>query len=227
MTEAVNQLGMFAKYWQPGAVKTRLANRVGIQAASDLYREFVRCLAARFRHCGHRRVLAYWPAERSGEFFSLAGANWSCVPQSAGDLGVRMHRFFTDSFAAGATRVVLIGSDSPTLPVAYVELAFDLLETHTVVLGPARDGGYYLLGMTSAESDIFHNIAWSTPLVWRQTVTRLEAAGTSFAQLPEWYDVDDLDDLRQLRDELHEQSADPTWQRLLERVGQAVSDHDG
>ena len=103
---------------------------------------------------------------------------------------------------------MLIGSDSPTLPVEYVESAFRLLRESDVVLGPTEDGGYYLVGASRNAVGIFQNIEWSTSRVWEQTVARLHELQLSYQSLPQWYDVDELADLVRLRDELRELSSD-------------------
>jgi rSAM/selenodomain-associated transferase 1 len=215
------QLGMFAKFWQPGQVKTRLAAVTGNDAASAVYKAFIATLLARLESVRSRRVLAYWPPERRDDFAGLVDRRpWELHAQSEGDLGARMRFYFEQAFAAGAERAVLIGSDSPTLPREYVEQALELLEQYSVVLGPSDDGGYYLLGLSEPPKlpPIFDEMPWSTTGVWGATVARLKDAGVDFATLPEWYDVDDLDDLRRLSDELHNTAATDDELTHLRRV---------
>jgi len=220
----VRQLGLFAKYWQPGAVKTRLATTIGHREASRLYRAFLLCSLRRFATIADRRVLAFTPVERRADFESLAGGAWAAEAQAAGDLGHRMQHYFTRALASDMERVVLIGSDSPTLPLEYVTRAFDLLIDHPVVLGPSGDGGYYLVGASGNVPPIFSGIRWSSPQVWDQTVALLECAGRPFAVLPPWYDVDDADSLKRLYDELNRaRPLDETLRGLSDAVGEAVS----
>ena len=113
-----------------------------------------------------------------------------------------MKVYFSDAFAMGASCVLLIGSDSPTLPVSYVRQAFELLRRHPVVLGPTEDGGYYLVGAAARCPQLFDDISWSTSEVWRQTTNKLHKLNITFATLPTWYDVDDVVDLRRLAREL-------------------------
>jgi len=217
----VRQLGVFAKFWQPGEVKTRLASRWGAIAASQLYRGFLAATIHRFASLADRRVLAFTPVERRNEFAELAAGRWQLEPQSAGDLGERMRNYFAAAFAGGATHAVLIGSDSPTLPSEFVERAFVLLQTHDVVLGPTDDGGYYLVGAANRVPSIFEGIAWSTPRVWDQTLARIRDAGISHAELPPWYDVDEPADLARLRLEMATRLGEPeigVLSRLVERV---------
>lgn len=133
-------LGMFVKAPEPGRVKTRLAAVIGDANAAELYRAFLTDLIERFRQTGDRRVLAYSPADdMTREFFrQLAGGDYDLWPQPDADLGTRMQTFF-ETF--GPEPVVLIGSDSPTLPDESPAAAFELLERTDVVLGPATDGG--------------------------------------------------------------------------------------
>lgn len=222
----MKQFGIFAKYWQPGKVKTRLAASVGDAEASGLYRRFLDTTLRRFGNAAQRRVLAYTPPERRSEFAALADDAWHLEPQAAGDLGRRMQRYFAEAFRSGAERVVLIGSDSPTLPLEYVTDAFDLLKTFPVVLGPADDGGYYLVGAAGAVPPIFAGVAWSTPLVWSQTQSRLQAAGIRCGVLPAWYDVDDLAGLRRMDGEFAEHGLlDEKLRALREDVARVLDGH--
>ena len=190
-------LGMFAKYWQPGQVKTRLAASIGQERAAAVQRLFVETLVRRFRAAADHCCLVYSPAERREEFRLAAGPNWKVEPQGEGDLGKRMERFFAASLPR-AERVVLIGSDSPDLPLECLQQAFEALATHDVVLGPATDGGYYLVGAARRVPPIFEGIDWSTPDVWTQTVARLTAASIAWQTLPPWCDVDDQRGLQSL-----------------------------
>ena len=220
----MNRLGVFAKYWQPGAVKTRLASAIGGLHASQLYLLFLDTLLRRFDSVADQRVLCYWPEERREDFRAICGSAWQLVVQSDGDLGQRMNHFFGQSLSDGYGPIVLIGSDSPTLPADYLQRAFDLLESHSAVLGPTDDGGYYLVGVAGALPPIFQGVAWSTPTVWQQTVGMLRAAKVPFAELPPWYDVDQVDDLSRLRDELAGLSRESTeWRRLLWAVEEALA----
>lgn len=212
--------GIFAKYWEPGKVKTRLAATLGREPASQIYHHFVSTLVARFRGCADSRVLCFTPQEHANAFTTIAGPDWTAKPQTQGDLGARMASYFAECFEAGADRVVLIGSDSPTIPTAYVESAFRLLHATDIVLGPTADGGYYLVGAArETAAGIFEGIDWSTERVWEQTVVRLGALGLSYESLPPWYDVDELSDLERLRDELSQLAHnDPAWSELLAAI---------
>jgi rSAM/selenodomain-associated transferase 1 len=220
----MNLLAVFAKYWAKGAVKTRLAAQIGDEAASRLYRACVERTVNRFSSVADRRVLAYWPPETRAAFAPFEACGWELAPQSPGDLGARMRHFFEDAWRAGAKCAVLLGSDSPTLPLDYVQQAFAALQEIEVVLGPARDGGYYLVGAAGRTPPIFEGIAWSTPDVWPQTIARLDASQTPYAVLPEWYDVDEAHDLRRLHQELSRLvEDDPSWRPLWRQVRRATA----
>jgi rSAM/selenodomain-associated transferase 1 len=191
-------LGVFAKEPRPGQVKTRLAATIGAEPAARLYDAFLRDLLPRLVAIGATRVLAFAEPSDRAFFRSLCGDHFELEVQSGDDLGARMATFFSIQFARGASRVVLIGSDSPDLPISHIENAFASLDRHDVVLGPCDDGGYYLIGMSRVIPEIFQEIAWSTPSVFDQTKSRLDQLGVRTAVLESWYDIDSLDDLRRL-----------------------------
>ena len=195
----LNQLGVLAKYWQPGKTKTRLAASIGDSAAAMLSHLFLIATLRRVDTFSGRRVLAYSPEERSEAFRQLVDQDWQLKPQSDGDLGQRMSAYFQDAFAGGADRVVLIGSDSPSLPVRRFEDAFHALDVHDLVLGPSEDGGYYLIGMRRYIPEVFESIDWSTGQVYEQTVNVAVGHCIDYASLPTWYDVDVYEDLLRLK----------------------------
>lgn len=190
-------LGMFAKHWQPGSVKTRLAATIGESHAATLHALCVTALAERLATSADRRVIVFTPAPAEHAFRCVSRGAWEVLSQGEGDLGQRMQHFFNWGLTQ-AERVVLIGSDSPDLPQKFIEQAFAALETNDVVLGPAQDGGYYLIGAARRVPPVFESIAWSTPQVWPQTLARLEAAAVAWHELPGWYDVDNQQDLDSL-----------------------------
>lgn len=197
----MNVLAIFAKKPIAGAVKTRLAETLGAEKAAEVYAAFLGDLVERFRHTADERVVAFTPDD-AGEYFQiLAGGDYEVVPQGTGDLGERMQRLFARYLAkqGKSSRVVVIGSDSPTLPHRHVESAFELLREHDVVLGPATDGGYYLIGCRRLPEDLFQGIAWGTAEVLGQTISRLPTAGRKPAVLDPWYDVDTLESWQMLQ----------------------------
>jgi hypothetical protein len=207
-------LGLFAKYWQPGHVKTRLAAGMGPERAAAIYGQFVCTLLQRLAPLAEDRLLSFAPKQRAADFAAILPDHWRQEPQADGDLGQRMKDYFVRRFAEGHRRVVLLGTDSPNLPLEFISRALAELEKHEVVLGPTEDGGYYLVGARGpVVPSIFSGIAWSTSHVWQETLETLQRAGNSFTVLPSWYDVDEKDDYQRLLHELAG-SQEPLLQKL-------------
>ncbi len=187
-------------------MKTRLHACCSPQQAADLYRAFILDSAEILHRCdAEAKVVAHDPPEAAAQVRALLpGGAFDFMPQPDGDLGNRMAGMLQYAVAAGASRAVIIGSDSPSLPAAYVDDALAVLESTDLVLGPSTDGGYYLVGarlQSIGAPDIFAGIDWSTGDVLAQTLDRVEAlAGSlSLALLPIWYDVDTPADAALLR----------------------------
>jgi len=179
-----------------GRVKTRLAASIGAEAALRVYRRLAEHAVAVARAAGDDVAVRihYTPADAEAEVRAWLGdATW--LPQAEADLGGRMREAFEAAFADGFERVVIIGSDLPDLSRDVLRRAFNALDTHRVVLGPAADGGYYLLGMTEMIAGIFDGVPWSTPRVLDETLARLRAAGIRVAMLETLADVDEAADL--------------------------------
>lgn len=192
-------LGVMAKWPVPGHVKTRLAEATSPSFAAAVAAAFLEDFLDRLTPLPVRRTLAYAPDESRAFFDTLVGDRFLLHPQGEGDLGQRLWRFFDEQFRSGATSVVVLGTDSPTVPITYIEQAFQKLDRAEVVLGPATDGGYYLLGCNRPLPSLFDGIPWSSPEVLRFTVDRIVALGVRLALLPPWYDVDTREDWRMLR----------------------------
>ncbi|MEX0716828.1 MAG: TIGR04282 family arsenosugar biosynthesis glycosyltransferase [Planctomycetaceae bacterium] len=201
--ESKTTLGLFAKQPIPGTVKTRLAAEIGDDAAAELYAAFTADLVDRFRRLNARRLLCITPADEASaaHFAVLAGDEYEIWPQPEGSLGTRLSVFFHRHLGPGE-RALVIGSDSPTLPVEYVNQAFVQLEHRDSVFGMALDGGYCLVGLRDAALPIFEEIEWSGPHVLDQSIARVERCGASHALLPPWVDVDTFADLEFLREDV-------------------------
>lgn len=147
-------------------------------------------------------ALIFTPPESAAECASLArgsGRPALLVPQAGDDLGTRMSAAFRELFAAGYLRVIVIGSDLPTLPSARLREAERALRRNAdLVLGPAEDGGYYLIGLTRSHDEILSDMPWGGPDVFVRTKTRAEHAGLRVATIPSWYDVDSQADLERV-----------------------------
>lgn len=185
---------------RPGAVKTRLAAEIGAEAAASVYRSVAeRVLEATAPAPGeYERLVFFDPPDALAAVRAwLPGVR--LLPQSEGDLGTRMANAFARAFARGATRVAIVGTDAPDVSRETVRDALDALAAADVVLGPAEDGGYYLLALKEPRPALFEGIAWSTPTVAAETRARAAAAGLSLRELPALRDVDTREDLDHFR----------------------------
>ena len=188
---------LFVKPPIPGRVKTRLAKDIGDQAACDTYRSFV-------SHTITEAVAGAIPLvvchdgkqDELPEIWRTPA--WRCMPQVEADLGKRMAEAFRTLFADGAAQVVLMGSDIPDLDATYLRAAFDRLGTHNLVIGPAMDGGYCLVGFNKEHFTpaLFEDIPWSTDRVLELTLRNAATAGLSTALLAPRRDIDTWEDLR-------------------------------
>jgi rSAM/selenodomain-associated transferase 1 len=186
---------VFVRAPEAGRVKTRLAAEIGAAAALRVYVRLAEHAVAQARASGASVRVHFTPAEAGEAVRGWLGESAEYLPQREGDLGERMRRAFDEAFAAGHGQVVVVGSDLPDVSAELLRRAFALLERHEAVLGPARDGGYYLLGLRRPVPEVFRGIAWSTPEVFAATVARLRTAGIEPALLETLADVDEAEDL--------------------------------
>ena len=194
-------LAVFAKHWTPGVAKTRLGEQIGDRRAVEIYRLLLGTTLSRFESIETDRCLVFAPAEQREDFVDLAD-NWQLTPQVEGNLGARLHAFFASQFHSGYQRVLVVGADSPNLPLAHIDQAWQLLDEYAVVLGPTDDGGYYLIGAAEKTPPALEGIPWGSSDVWEATLAALGRAGVQHAVLPAWYDIDRLPDLRRLAEDL-------------------------
>jgi uncharacterized protein len=193
-TEGSRTLLLFARLPVLGSVKTRLAPRYTPEESLQLHRALLSDSLELLHRAAREASASAWlyvsdSGELGPDLVARLGAASQAV-QRGDDLGERLVRAFQDRFAAGSRRVVVIGSDTPHLPVERVARAFKALEEDEIVLGPARDGGYYLVGASRLHPSLFRGIAWGTAQVYRETVRKARREGISIASLPAWYDVD-------------------------------------
>jgi len=198
---------LFLKAPRPGFVKTRLAKSVGLQGAVQLHRAFAADLLewlAALRGVETRILFA--PLDGLADCSRLlppgVPGRFAWEPQARGDLGSRLAAAFSTAFARGAKRVIAIGADAPLLGPSLIRQALRVLRRRDAVLGPATDGGYYLVGLRREEPRIFRGIPWSTAAVLGETLRRIEGARLSRALLPPLGDVDTGADLERLRGRL-------------------------
>lgn len=195
-------IAVMAKAPEAGQVKTRLVPPLSHEEAAELYRCLLLDKLLQVGQLeGVDRYLAYTPYEAALMMRELAPSSFSLISQEGSDLGDRLHRLSAILLERDHPGVIIIDSDTPTLPTTYLRESIDRLRDGPtdLVLGPADDGGYYLIGMKRPCRALFEGIQWSGPSVLAMTLQRASAERLQIATLPSWFDVDTADDLRRLR----------------------------
>jgi rSAM/selenodomain-associated transferase 1 len=199
---AETALVIMARYPQIGTTKTRLARTIGSEETVRLYRAFLTDLAHIFANREYDLHWAYSPAGVDYQAFiatltpSLVG-HMTCFPQQGADLGERLHHVFRWTQERGFGRTIVIGSDSPHIGLASIAHAEQALDEADIVLGPADDGGYYLIAMRQPY-DVFSGIPMSTSVVTRLTMEMAHHQGLTVQLIEQLFDVDELSDLVRL-----------------------------
>jgi rSAM/selenodomain-associated transferase 1 len=196
-----NQLLIFAKNPRLGEVKSRLASSMGNEKALLAYEALLDDLARSLEKLSHVTVF-HTSLDDAPELKRLFPSLWKFYPQEGHDLGMRMANAFKLAFAAGAGKSVLIGSDCPYLEPGDIQAAFENLDAHDLVLGPARDGGYWLIGLKTSRPELFAAMPWGASVVLKKTLEISEKLGLKTHLLRELPDVDtepDWDEYRAWR----------------------------
>jgi rSAM/selenodomain-associated transferase 1 len=189
-------LVVLAKHPIPGRVKTRLASAIGAKPACELYDAFVRDLAARLRR---GRLDVWWAYSPATAPFGALVRSRRCFPQRGADLGARIHHAIARVARATRGPVIAIGADAPHVSLRELRRAAGLLARRVdVVIGPARDGGYYLIGVRRPSRALFTAVPWSTASVLAATRRRCRALRLRVATVAPGFDVDAVEDLRAL-----------------------------
>ena len=194
---------VFLKAPRAGSVKTRLARSIGDRAAAQLYRLLAAEEVRRTQPASgeYEQVFFFSPAEALPEMEAwMPGQRW--IVQEGEDLGGRMAHAFALVFGEGARRAAIIGSDAPWVSADHVRSALRALDDHHLVLGPARDGGYYLLALARPQPALFEGVAWSTASVLTTTIEKAGALGLTVRLLEAMGDIDTLEDVRREWDRL-------------------------
>ncbi len=188
---------LFIKSPEKGKVKSRLAKAIGEDAALDVYKCLVFHTLENLKAGNYIFRLCFYPPDSGAIIKSWLGNTYYCAPQHGRDLGERMKNAFVQAFSDSVEKVLVIGSDIPDLSISLIDEAFNALDTCDAVIGPSRDGGYYLIGFSSASflPDIFQGIEWSTGSVFYQTMKIFGKSGHRVHVLTELRDVDTFDDL--------------------------------
>ncbi|QJB55133.1 TIGR04282 family arsenosugar biosynthesis glycosyltransferase [Pseudodesulfovibrio sp. zrk46] len=191
----------FVKYPEPGAVKTRLAEDSSPELAAEFYSVFAKEKLDELSHGSNADIIiCFTPEDRKAETREWLGSGFRYIAQKGGDLGRRMENAFREAFFMGYDRALLVGSDIPALTSDIVNHGLEQIESGAAVLGPAEDGGYYLIGFPRGGMvpEVFHDIEWSTDTVAQETRNKLEAADLECRELEHLDDTDTLDDLEPL-----------------------------
>ena len=190
---------IMAKAPFPNKVKTRLTPPLVPNEASRLYHSFLLDKIEQVKSIEEvRSFVAYTPCSSEPFFKSIIPPGFSLINQAGKNLGERLTNVSEELFAKGATKVILLDSDTPNLPIDHIREGLLRLDEADVVLGPCEDGGYYLIGMRAFIPEIFSGIPWSTAMVTDLTLKKAHELGLRISILPGWYDVDTEKDLKRL-----------------------------
>lgn len=195
-----NGLIVFVKYPEEGMVKTRIGSVLGDHFTIDLYRSFVADIIQKAARLSPDLLVYFTPEERAFDFRNWLGLKISIFPQKGNDLGERMKNALKEQFGLGYGRLVLIGSDIPHISAGRLNRSLRLLRKKGAVIGPAEDGGYYLIGFNSRHflPEVFDNIPWSTSSVFSLTLRVLADKEIKTALLPRMRDIDTVHDLKKI-----------------------------
>jgi rSAM/selenodomain-associated transferase 1 len=200
-------IGIFCKTPAAGLSKTRLSPPLRPDECAALSACFIRDVAETVRTLTFDGDVVgyavYTPAGSEPALRGLLPGHFGLLLQCDGDLGARLLRATADLLSLGHAGAILLNADSPTLPAAILRAAVDAVrENDAVVLSPAIDGGYTLIGLAKAHPRVFADIPWSTAAVHRLTIARAREIGVPVVEVPGWYDVDDAQTLKLLESEL-------------------------
>jgi glycosyltransferase A (GT-A) superfamily protein (DUF2064 family) len=226
MTDVSNKsaLGIFFRIPAPGKVKKRLAAEIGENEACKAYEYMLHETIESVSRLRGIDLYGFYEGEKTSLSPSSSSGNLPSPPLEKGgkegferggyfelieklplysqkgvELGERMCNAIKWLFHRGYEKVSLVGADSPDLPISYVTEAFEKLDAYDIVIGPAEDGGYYLIGMNKHHEVIFEGIQWGHESVLKDTILRIESACMTYFLLPEWYDIDDLNGFNRWR----------------------------
>ncbi|AFH49681.1 Hypothetical protein IALB_1975 [Ignavibacterium album JCM 16511] len=191
-----NALIIFLRFPKTGEVKTRLAKTTSTDFAVKFYKSCAENIVKNVKKIsGINRFAFYSNEDEKEKITKWLGSKLFYSPQQGADLGTRMKNAFQKVFSTGAKKAIIIGTDVPDLSIDIITNAFNLLDSNDAVIGPAKDGGYYLLGIKKMYSELFDGIEYSTDKVFSETLDRMEKLNLSYQLLPELQDIDTEEDL--------------------------------
>ncbi|MDY6933922.1 MAG: TIGR04282 family arsenosugar biosynthesis glycosyltransferase [Spirochaetota bacterium] len=216
---------LFVKSPIMGKVKTRLQPEMSMEDSLSLYSAMLKDLIVSLNVLSSIEIfIFYWPHDGLKEIENLLGIFLKYIPQEGKDLGERMHRAFLWAFSKGFSRAVIIGSDIPTLKPSNITDAFRSLNHSDVVLGPSIDGGYYLIGLKKPYPEIFRDIPWSTDVVLKNTLHKVDKMSLTASQLSPKRDIDTFSDVVDLWQHMRDSKTKmnnlllPNTSRILDNI---------
>lgn len=191
---------LFVKYPDAGKVKPRLIADLGADGAAELYKLFVEDLLSTLKKLGHSIIICYDPKEKGIDMMKWLGVGPLYYAQNGVDIGARLENAFYYAYSKGYNDVMVVGPDAPDLSQEVFEDAFERLNNTEVVIGPASDGGYYLLAFNRSGFflDVFSNIPWTTEMVYVETWAKIRKAGKMCEVLEEKSDSNNFIDLEMM-----------------------------
>jgi rSAM/selenodomain-associated transferase 1 len=207
LSAACDRLILFTRYPKPGKAKTRLISVLGQDGSADLHRQLTEHMVEQVRQlqiCYPVEVTVQFTGGNREQMQAWLGSDLEYQLQEGADLGDRMAHAFKQAFQT-SDAVIVIGTDCPELTGQLLQQAFQMLRQHDLVLGPALDGGYYLIGLRWLVPELFQEIDWSTATVLQRTVEIAELLGLNIARLPLLSDIDLPEDL-------------PIWERVQAKL---------
>ena len=194
---------IMAKVPQAGNVKTRLQNILAPENCENLAEAFLKDAVNKANSACENVFIAFFPPEEIQKLKKILPDESNFIEQTGENLGEKMFNAFQFVFQQKVDSIVMIGTDSPTFPFDYIEQAFEFLETNSeIVLGKTEDGGFYLIGLRRLRSEIFENVAWSSPKTFEQVFENVRNLELHLRETPSWYDVDEAPDLIKLKNEI-------------------------
>ncbi len=217
-------LSVIAKQPVVGQVKTRLVPPLSPSQAALLSEAMLRDTLNNVSTLRDINIAVSFSPGTAADYFSSITSNKTLlIPDDFENLGDCLPNTIHQLLALNYRKVILLNSDSPTLPLAYISQAFSELDSADIILGPSEDGGYYLIGMKRLITDVFHGIPWSTKDVLESTVEKASRLGLKVSFTPLWYDIDSIDDLIQLRNEISNHPSDkiPHTRKALNTIAES------
>ncbi|MFN3479899.1 MAG: TIGR04282 family arsenosugar biosynthesis glycosyltransferase [Thermodesulfovibrionales bacterium] len=187
-------LGIIFRTPEYGKVKKRLASETGHGRALSVYKEMLFTTMEKVLLLNNLDIYGFYDGRFPEDIVRFKKI--ILIPQRGRDLGEKLYDAICYLYKKSYRKIVLIGADSPDLPSEYISEAFSWLDSFDLVIGPSKDGGYYLIGMKRPLDIIFRDIPWGGPEVLKRTISNIETQGLSHFLLPQWYDIDNLETLK-------------------------------